>query len=191
MRSQFGTSKIARTQPSQGTIRAVVAHLVHQQIENVIRLLRGEKVILDEDLASLYGVDTKTLVRAVKRNIKRFPDEFMFQLSADEFQALRYQIGTSNKGRGGRRYAPYAFTEHGVAMLSSVLNSEQAIQVNIEIIKTFVKLRRILTEHVELSRKLNALERRYDSQFKMVFDAIRELMTPPAKAPRRIGFRNE
>jgi phage regulator Rha-like protein len=168
-----------------------VAHLVHQHIENVIRLLRGEKVILDEDLAVLYGVDTKTLVRAVKRNLKRFPDEFMFQLSADEFQALRYQIGTSNKGRGGRRYAPYAFTEHGVAMLSSVLNSEQAIQVNIEIIKTFVKLRRILTEHVELSRKLNALERRYDSQFKMVFDAIRELMTPPTKAPRRIGFRNE
>jgi phage regulator Rha-like protein len=170
---------------------ATVAHLVHQQIESVIRMLRGEKVILDEDLAALYGVDTKTLVRAVKRNLKRFPDEFMFQLSAEEFQALRYQIGTSNKGRGGRRYAPYAFTEHGVAMLSSVLNSEQAIQVNIEVIKTFVKLRRILTEHVELSRKLNALERRYDSQFKMVFDAIRELMTPLVKPARRIGFKNE
>ncbi len=131
------------------------------------------------------------MIAAVKRKLKRFPDEFMFQLTADEFEALRSQIGISNKGRGGRRYAPYAFTEHGVAMLSSVLNSEQAIQVNIEIVKTFVKIRRILSEHQDLSRKLSAMERKYDGQFRVVFDAIRELMEPPAKPKRRIGFKSE
>jgi hypothetical protein len=131
------------------------------------------------------------VIAAVKRKLKRFPDEFMFQLTADEFEALRSQIGISNKGRGGRRYAPYAFTEHGVAMLSSVLNSEQAIQVNIEIVKTFVKIRRILSEHQDLSRKLSAMERKYDGQFRVVFDAIRELMEPPAKPKRRIGFKSE
>lgn len=156
-------------------------------IENKVLLLRGERVMLDSDLAELYGVETKMLVRAVKRNAARFPASFMFQLNPDEFERLRYQIGTS-KGRGGRRYAPYAFTEHGVAMLSSVLNSEQAIQVNIAIIETFVKIRRMLTEHAELSRKLAALERKYDAQFRTVFDAIRELMAGPEKPRRRIGF---
>jgi phage regulator Rha-like protein len=168
-----------------------MSQLVHARAESVIRLVRGEKVILDEDLAVLYAVETKMLVRAVKRNLSRFPSEFMFQLTKEEFDSLRYQFGTSNKGRGGRRYAPYVFTEHGVAMLSSVLHSEQAIQVNIEIVKTFVKLRRILTEHADLSRKLHAMERKYDAQFKVVFDAIRELMEPPVKPKRRIGFRNE
>jgi hypothetical protein len=172
-------------------LKSLMTQLVHARVETVIRLLRGEKVILDEDLATLYGVETRILVRNVKRNLARFPTEFMFQLTPEEFETLRSQFGISNKSRGGRRYAPYAFTEHGVAMLSSVLHSEQAIQVNIEVVKTFVKLRRILTEHVELSRKLSAMERKYDSQFKVVFDAIRDLMEPTVKPARRIGFKRE
>ena len=157
------------------------------RIENSIFMIRDEKVILDQDLAIMYGVETKVLVQAVKRNIDRFPKDFMFQLNDDEFNNLRSQIVTSSWG--GRRTPPYAFTEQGVAMLSSVLRSKRAVLVNIEIMRTFVKLRRILGTHDDLARKLASLERQYDKQFKLVFDAIREIMAP--KAPpkrRRIGF---
>jgi hypothetical protein len=143
--------------------------------------------MLDSDLAELYGVATKVLIQAVKRNIDRFPDDFMFQLTKQELGNLRSQFVTSSWG--GRRYPPYAFTEQGVAMLSSVLRSDRAIHVNIEIMRAFVRLRQMLASNVELSRKLAALEKKYDAQFKVVFDAIRELMTPPApKKKRPIGF---
>ncbi|MCC6127231.1 MAG: ORF6N domain-containing protein [Pirellulales bacterium] len=159
-----------------------------ERIEGVILLIRDQKVILDSDLAEMYGVETKVLVRAVKRHTARFPDDFMFQLSNEEFENLRCQFGISSSW-GGRRHAPYAFTEQGVAMLSGILNSPRAVAVNVEIMRTFVKLRRMLASNVELARKLDALERKYDSQFKVVFDAIRQLMIPPDnKAKRRIGF---
>ena len=160
------------------------------RIENSILLIRKEKVILDEDLAFLYGVSTKVLIQAVKRNIERFPSDFMFQLGKEEFPSLRSQIVTSKprSGRGGRRYPPYAFTQEGVAMLSSVLNSPRAIKVNIEIMRAFVRLRKILVSHVELAGKLEALENKYDSQFKVVFEAIRQLMAPMPAAKKRIGF---
>jgi phage regulator Rha-like protein len=159
-----------------------------ERIEQAILLIRGHKVMLDADLAVLYGVQTKVLVQAVKRNLARFPEDFMFQLTKEEFDDLRSQSVTSSSW-GGRRYPPYAFTEQGVAMLSSVLHSERAVQVNIQIMRTFVKLRRLLATHEDLARKLDALERKYDRQFKVVFDAIRELMNPPAPKPRRrIGF---
>jgi len=160
-----------------------------EKIERVICFIRGEKVMLDRDLAELYGVETKMLNRAVKRNLKRFPPDFMFQLTVDEVDALRYQIGTSKKARGGRRYLPYVFTEQGVAMLSSVLNSERAMLVNIEIMRAFVKLRQILASNSELSRRLDELESKYDHQFKVVFDAIRQLMSPPVANRKQIGFR--
>jgi len=143
--------------------------------------------MLDQDLADLYGVETKRLVQAVKRNPDRFPEDFMFQLTKDEFDILRSQIVTS-KQRGGRRYAPYAFSEQGVAMLSSVLNSRRAIHVNIEIMRAFVRLRKMLASHVELSRKLEELEKKYDSKFKVIFDILKRLMEPPDKKKRPIGF---
>ena len=158
------------------------------RIEQRILLLRGQKVILSSDLAELYGVPPKVLVQAVKRNIDRFPHDFMFQLNLQEVRNLKSQIVTSSWG-GLRRATPYAFTEEGVAMLSSVLRSRRAVQVNIEIMRAFVRLRRLLASHKDLSRKLEDLERKYDAQFKVVFDAIRELMTPVPPTPRRIGFR--
>ena len=161
-----------------------------ERIEQAILLIREEKVILDAELAVLYGVETKVLVQAVKRHIYRFPPDFMFQLTKEEFDHLRSQIVTSSRW-GGRRYPPYAFTEQGVAMLSSVLNSPRAIQVNIEIMRAFIRLRRMLASHAELARKLAALEKKYDAQFKAVFDAIRQLMAPPAPKCRRIGFHSE
>jgi len=158
-----------------------------RRIEQAIARIRSHQVILDADLAVLYGVETKALVRAVKRNIGRFPDDFMFQLTADEFRNLRCQTGTSSSW-GGRRHPPYAFTEQGVAMLSSVLRSKRAVQVNVEIMRAFVRLRRILAEHAGLARRLDELERKYDVQFKVVFDAIRKLMQPPERKKKRIGF---
>ena len=161
-----------------------------ERVAGTIILLRGQRVMLDSDLAELYGVPVKSLVRAVKRNLDRFPVDFMFQLEKQEVARLRYQFGTSN-GRGGRRYAPYAFTEQGVTMLSSVLRSKRALHVNIEIMRAFVHLRRLLASNAELARKLSELEAKYDEQFRAVFDAIRELMTVPAPAPgssRQIGF---
>lgn len=158
-----------------------------ERIENRIILIRNEKIILDHDLAQLYEVETRVLIQAVKRNIERFPRDFMFQLSTDEFSNLKSQIVMSSWG--GRRKPPYAFTEQGVAMLSSVLRSKRAVYVNVEIMRTFVRLRTMLQSNESLSKKLTALERKYDHQFKIVFDAIREIMNPkePPKK-RRIGF---
>ena len=167
-----------------------------------ILALREQRVMLDADLAELYGVQTKVLVQAVKRNLARFPQDFMFQLSADEFTALRSQTVTSNTGRGGRRTAPYAFTEQGVAMLSSVLGSPRAIGVNIEIMRTFVRVRELAATHSELAKRLSELEEKTESlsmqhdtfssntrnQLKQVLDALRELMTPPDPPKRLIGF---
>ncbi|MEE8410155.1 MAG: ORF6N domain-containing protein [Myxococcota bacterium] len=163
------------------------ALIPQQRIENAILLVRGQKVLLDADLAELYGVETKALVRAMKRNQDRFPADFMFQLSKQEFENLRSHFGTSSQW-GGRRYPPYAFTEQGVAMLSSVLRSKRAVQVNVEIMRTFVRLRAILASHDELRRKLLQIERKYDKQFKVVFDALHQLMAPPTKRQRKIGF---
>jgi hypothetical protein len=163
----------------------------HERIEQSILLIRSHKVMLDSDLATLYGVTTKRLNEAVKRNIKRFPPDFMFQLLEKEAEGLRSQIATS-KSRGGRRYAPYAFTEYGVAMLSSVLNSDRAILVNIEIIRVFARLRRLLASHSDLLRRLDEMETKYDHQFRVVFDAIRQLMEPPKDPPKPpIGFSSE
>ncbi len=160
-----------------------------KQIERRIFLARGQKVMLSFHLAELYEVETKVLMQAVKRNIERFPQDFMFQLTTQEFQALRSQFVTLETGRGKYpKYLPYAFTEQGVAMLSSVLRSRRAIQVNVAIMRAFVKLRGILAAHKDLARKLETLEQKYDAQFKVVFDAIRELMGPPASPRRRIGF---
>ncbi|MEK6599813.1 MAG: ORF6N domain-containing protein [Deltaproteobacteria bacterium] len=158
-----------------------------EMIEKKILLIRGEKVMLDANLAELYEVETKMLVRAVKRNADRFPSDFMFQLDKEEFENLRFQFGTS-KLWGGRRYPPYVFTEQGVAMLSSVLNSKRAIQVNIAIMRAFVKLREMLATNKDLARKIHEMEKKYDSQFKVVFDAIHQLMTPPEPKHKRIGF---
>ncbi len=182
-----------------------------RRIESKILLLRGEKVMLDRDLAELYGVETKVLNQAVQRNIERFPEDFMFRLSAEESRLilrsqvvtssdqksekrpqsepnLRSQVVTSSSGYGGRRYLPYAFTEQGVAMLSSVLTSPRAIQVNLAIMRTFVQLRQMLSSHADLSRKLAALEGKYDKKFRVIFDVIRELMREKKKPKREIGF---
>jgi phage regulator Rha-like protein len=155
-------------------------------IEKRILLIRGKKVMLDADLAELYGVETKVLKRSVKRNIDRFPEDFLIRITSEEFESLRCHFGTSK--RGGVRYLPYAFTENGVAMLSSILNSNKAIQVNIQIMRTFTRLREILSTHEELRRKIELMEKKYDGQFKVVFEAIRQLMTPPAVPKRKIGF---
>jgi hypothetical protein len=158
-------------------------------VERKIVFLRGERVMLDVDLAALYGVETRALVQAVKRNAARFPEDFMFQLTDEEDAILRSQIVTSSSGHGGRRTRPYAFTELGVAMLSSVLRSPRAVMVNIEIMRAFVRLRRLLATNADLARRLTGLEKKYDAKFRIVFDAIRELMTPPKKPKRPIGFR--
>jgi hypothetical protein len=166
-----------------------VTSLVPAHVDRKIVLLRGERVMLDADLAALYGVETKALVQAVKRNPGRFPADFMFQLNAEEIVHLRSQIVTSSSGHGGRRYAPYAFTEQGVAMLSSVLRSPRAVAVNVEVMRAFVRLRSMLAGNVDLARKLAALEKKYDAQFRVVFDAIRELMEAPRSKPKKaIGF---
>jgi phage regulator Rha-like protein len=147
--------------------------------------------MLDRDLAALYGVATKRLNEQVRRNLARFPDDFMFQLDAEEAEVLRSQSATLKLGRGQhRKYRPYAFTEQGVAMLSSVLNSDRAIEVNIAIMRAFVRLREMLASNKDLARKLDALEKKYDAQFRVVFDAIRQLMAPPTEdqKKRRIGF---
>ena len=159
-----------------------------ERIEQSILLIRGQKIMLDADLAALYGVEAKQLKRAVRRNISRFPKDFMFELTKDEYQSLRSQFGTLKRGEHSK-YLPYAFTEQGVAMLSSVLNSERAILVNLEIMRAFVRLREMLASNVAMARKLAALEKKYDEQFKVVFDAIRALMTPKTeKSQKQIGF---
>lgn len=163
--------------------------ITHEVIERKIFLIKRHKVMLDRDLAKLYRVSTKRLNEQVKRNMKRFPSDFMFQLTKKESLSLRSHFATSK--RGGRRYSPYAFTEQGVAMLSTVLNSERAIQVNIAIMRVFVKLRQILLTHKELAYKLNQLERKiekHDTEIQAIFEAIRQLMVVPEKPKRRIGF---
>jgi len=168
---------------------AIPAELIEQRIF----FIRGHKVMLDSDLASLYDVPTGALNRAVRRNLERFPEDFCFQLTDKEIEALRFQSGISKKaGRGGRRYLPYVFTEQGVAMLASVLNSPRAVQVSIGIVRVFVRLRTIIATHAELSRRLEELEsmfEKHDSELQYVFEAIRELMAPePVPPKRRIGF---
>ena len=147
----------------------------HEAIEHRIFSIRRQKVMVDSDLAELYNVETRTLIQAVKRNINRFPSDFMFQLNYQEVASLRSQIVTSKGERGGRRYMPYVFTEQGVAMLSSVLNSERAVQVNIAIMRAFVKLREMIASHKDLIKRLDELEKKYDEQFRVVFEAIRQL----------------
>ncbi|MCE5269595.1 MAG: ORF6N domain-containing protein [Planctomycetaceae bacterium] len=161
-----------------------------ERIEQSILLIRGQKVMLSHNLATLYDVEPRALIQAVKRNIERFPEDFMFQLDRDEWRNLKSQIviSSSSEWGGARRSSPYAFTEQGVAMLSSVLRSPRAVAVNVEIVRAFVRLRQILLSQAELARKVDALEKKYDNQFKLVFDAIRQLMEPPAKPKRTIGF---
>jgi len=154
-------------------------------IATKIFVIRGKRVMLDKYLAKLYEVKTKNLNKAVKRNIERFPEDFMFQLTNEEIENLRFQFGTSK--RGGRRYLPYVFTQEGVAMLSSVLNSSRAIQVNIQIMRAFIKLRRMLLTNTDLRRKIEEMERKYDRQFAIVFEAIKQLLEPP-KQTRAIGY---
>ena len=162
-----------------------------ERIRSKIMSLRGEYVLIDQDLAELYEVETRILVRNVKRNPDRFPPDFMFQLTNTEYEELKSHMGVSTSW-GGRRYPPYAFTEHGVAMLSSVLNSERAIQVNIAIMRAFVKLREMLSAHKDLARKLKQMEKKYDEQFRVVFEAIYKLMEPSeSKTRRKIGFKRE
>jgi len=155
-------------------------------IEKKILLIGGKKVMLDKDLAGLYGVSTGNLNKAVNRNKERFPEDFMIQLSIEEFDNLKFHFGTSSWG--GTRKPPKAFTEQGIAMLSSVLNSKRAIQVNIELMRAFVKLREIISTHKDLVKKLNGLEKKYDGQFKIVFEAIRQLIEQPEQPKRKIGF---
>jgi hypothetical protein len=159
-----------------------------ERLERGIPSVRNHRVMLDADLAALYGVEKRALVQAVKRNIERFPEDFMLQLTAPEAKALKSQSVISKPGRGGNRHRPYAFTEQGVAMLSTVLRSPCAVQVNIEIIRTFVRLRQMLAASAELEKRLDALEARYDAKFRVVFDAIRDLMAPPGGAKPAIGF---
>ena len=168
----------------------MTAHISIERIEQTILLIRRHRVMLDMDLAKLYGVPTKVLNQAVRRNTSRFPADFMFQLTGEEATALRSQIVTLKTGRGQhRKYRPYAFTEQGVAMLSSVLHSERAIRVNIAIMRAFVQLREMIGSNKGLARRLNELEKKYDSQFRVVFEAIRELMAEPEPKVKRIGFK--
>jgi len=161
-----------------------------EKIEKAIYLIRGEKVLLDRDLAELYQVETKALNQAVHRNLDRFPADFMFQLSAKErIELNRSQFVTGSQKHRDPRSRPYAFTEQGVAMLSSVLRSKRAIIVNIEIMRAFVKLRQLLVSNTEFARRLDQLESKYDKQFKIVFAAIRQLMAKPVSNPKEIGFR--
>ena len=171
--------------------KAVQRTVPVELIERRIYFIRGQKVMLDSDLAKLYQVQTKNLNKAVKRNPDRFPLDFMFNLTQREVKSLRFQIGTSKPGRGGRRNLPFVFTEHGVAMLSSVLKSKRAVQMNIAIVRAFIKLREVLATHKDLARKLENLERKYlqhDDELKVVFGAIRKLLSTPAPSRRRIGF---
>jgi hypothetical protein len=176
--------------------RAELQVVAAPAIEKRIFVIRDRQVMLDEDLADLYGVETRVLVQQVKRNAKRFPSDFMFQLTKAEAEALRSQFVTSNKGRGGRRYAPYVFTEQGVAMLSGVLRSDRAVAVNIEIMRAFVELRRVAGSFDELQKRLDQMEldigarlSEHDEQLRQIFEALRQLIAPPERAKRPVGFR--
>src|SRR3990170_4172776 len=171
-------SQIAKSKPP---LRA-------EDISRRIHTIRSHRVLLDADLAELYDVPTKAFNQAIQRNMNRFPEDFMFQLTEEEFAGLRSQFVTSKKGRGGRRYLPYVFTEQGIAMLSGVLNSKRAVQVNIAIMRAFVKLREMIASHKDLAKKLEELEKKFDGQFQIVFEAIRQLMVIEAKPKKKIGF---
>lgn len=160
-------------------------------LEARIHELRGHNVMLDHDLASLYAVEVKVLNQAVRRNADRFPPDFMFQLTYEEAARFGSREAGATAGRGGRRYLAFAFTEEGVAMLSSVLRSERAVLVNVEIMRAFVRIRRMIIDHKDLSRRLDALESKYDDHFKIVFEAIRQLMEPPPEPAKIIGFRTD
>lgn len=160
-------------------------------IAALILTVREHKVLLDSDLATLYGVPTKRFNEAVKRNASRFPQDFMFQLTKDEFESLRSQFATSNTGRGGRRYLPFVFTEHGALMAANVLNSPRAVLTSISVVRAFLRLRGLALSVEELARKVGVLENHYDDQFKIVFDAIRQLLAPPDPPRKRIGFHSE
>lgn len=166
-----------------------------ERIGGMIYIIRDQKVILDQDLAMLYGVETKNLNKAVARNSKRFPKDFMFQLTIEEWDYLRFQIGTSNAGRGGRRYLPFVFTEHGAVMASNLLKSNRAIEVSIEIVRAFIRMRQVLAEHKEMSKELTELKsfllkhsNKTDREFKRVWDAIDKLVEPTKSNQRKIGF---
>jgi|SRR5882724_4976405 len=167
--------------------------IAEEAIIGKIYMIRGQKVMIDRDLAELYGVETKQLKRQVRRNIDRFPDDFLFELSAEEFQEWRSQFGTSNEGdKMGLRYAPYVFTEQGVAMLSSVLNSERAIKVNIQIIRIFTRMRELLLTHKDILLKLEQLERKvtgHDEDIQLIFKYLKQLLNPPQEPRPRIGYR--
>lgn len=158
-------------------------------IESKIYYIRGQKVMLDSDLAKLYNVETKRINESIKRNMERFPKNFMFQLTDEEHDVLRSQIATSKEGKGGRRYNPYVFTEYGIVMLSSVLNSKRAIAVNIQVVNTFVKLNKMIATSEELKRKIEEIELKYDKQFTVVFQALKELILLPDKKQEQIGFK--
>ena len=165
-----------------------------KQIESLILNIRGQRVMLDADMASIYGVSTKRLNEQVKRNKKRFPEDFMFQLTEEESKSLRSQFATSKEGRGGRRYLPYAFTEHGAIMAANVLNSELAVEMSVYVVRAFVRLREFLAAHKELAIKFSELERKlatHDRQILEIVKVIKELMAPQTKEPKKIGFRPE
>jgi hypothetical protein len=170
-----------------------LAPLSDSDVDRRIFTLRGHKVMVDADLAELYGVTPKRLNEQVKRNQRRFPDDFIFQLTVEEPESLRSQIATLKPGRGQhRKYRPYAFTEHGAVMLASVLNSPAAVAASVQVVRAFVRLRAILVAHKELARKIDALEQKYDSQFKVVFETIRQMLEPPLESKKRpIGFSAE
>ena len=166
-----------------------MATISEETIEQKIYVIRGRKVMLDSDLAMLYEVPTKRLLEAVRRNIERFPGDFMYVITNEEVMNLRSQFATSSLGYGGRRYKPFVFTEQGVAMLSSVLRSKRAIQVNIQIMRTFTKLRQMLNSNEKLRQKVEEMEKKYDQQFQVVFEAIKKLIESPVEKPKRsIGF---
>jgi len=173
--------KPSRKQTGAGRTAGIPVERVEERILDI----RGEKVLLDSDLAELYQVPVKQLNQAVRRNRERFPPDFMFQLNGEEWAALRSQSVTSKGGRGGRRYPPYAFTEHGAVMAATVLNSERAVAMSVLVVRAFVRLRKVLDTHEEFARKLAELEQKYDQQFQVVFQAIRELLTAPQAEPER------
>jgi ORF6N domain len=185
LRFPFGTSSFLTIMSKSTTTAIVPTALISQRIYFV----RKTRVMLDADLALLYGVTTKNLNKAVKRNASRFPSDFMIRLRPKEIEILRFQSGTSSsKTHGGRRYLPFAFTEHGVAMLSSVLNSDRAIQVNIAIMRAFLQIRSMLATHEDLRRKISEMEKRYDSKFHAVFATLRQMLEAPVPPRRQIGF---
>jgi hypothetical protein len=173
-------------------VKKTKAVILASTIESKIYSFRGQRVMLDSDLAELYGVNTKRLNEQVKRNPGRFPSDFMFRLTSEEMEILRSQIATSKKSRGGRRYPPYVFTEHGAVMLAGVLNSQRAIETSIFVVRAFIRMREILSMHKEFARKLSELERRitgHDEDIKVLIGAIKQLIQPSVKPKKQIGFR--